>query len=59
MSLRCKLNLHAFNETDEFGRIWCERCGVRKPVRFAQIMDDALLGRQLNRPKTRKQRSWK
>ena len=55
--LLCKLNHHAFREVDEFGRISCERCGERKRVRYAQIVDPELAGRQLTRPKTRGQRT--
>ena len=54
--IRCRINIHAFHETDEFGRTTCTRCGKRQPIVFAQIQDPELAGRQLNRPKTRRQR---
>ena len=52
-SLLCKLNSHAFREVDEFGRTYCERCGTRMPVRFAQIQPSEDVGRVLKRPRTR------
>jgi hypothetical protein len=55
ISLRCSWNIHKFTEVDEHGREFCERCGERKRVRYAQIVDPELAGRQLNRPKTRGQ----
>ena len=55
-SLLCKLNHHAFREVDEFNRCFCERCGQRKPVRFATIQTDEQRGRELRRPKTRGQK---
>jgi hypothetical protein len=55
-SFRCQFNLHRFDEQDEFGRTFCERCGKRKAKRFETITDPALEGRQLTRAKTRGQR---
>ena len=52
-AMLCKMNSHAFREVDEFGRISCERCAKRKPVRFKQIQAPELEGRQLTRPRTR------
>jgi hypothetical protein len=56
VSFRCSWNIHKFTEVDDCGRVFCERCGERKRVRFAQIADPALAGRQLTRPKTKGQR---
>ena len=55
-SFRCQFNWHRYDETDEFGRTWCSRCGERQPRRFAQIQTAEQQGRELNRPKTRGQR---
>ena len=52
-AMLCKLNIHRFDETDEFNRVRCSRCGTRKPKRFAQIQAPELEGRQLTRPRTR------
>lgn len=56
MSLRCKLNFHAFTETDEFNRTTCERCGTRLPKAIRVLSPEELEGRQLIRRKTRGQR---
>jgi hypothetical protein len=52
----CRFQFHAFHEKDEFGRVTCTRCGKRQPIEYEQIQDPELAGRQLNRPKTRRQR---
>jgi len=57
MTLLCRIKFHTYTETDEHGRITCERCGKRKPVIYPTIEDPSLAGRQLNRPKTRRQRA--
>jgi hypothetical protein len=51
----CRFRIHKFTERDEHGRITCQRCGKRAPIVFATIEDPALAGRQLRRPKTRRQ----
>jgi hypothetical protein len=53
VSFRCSWNIHRFDETDEFNRVWCSRCGARQPKRFAQIQAPELQGRQLTRPRTK------
>jgi hypothetical protein len=58
-TLLCSLNSHRFDETDEFNRCWCSRCGTRQPKHHAQIQTEEQRGRELNRPKTRAQRSRK
>lgn len=55
MTLLCRINRHRYTETDQHGRITCERCGKRKPVVFQTIADPELAGRQLARAKTRGQ----
>ena len=50
-ALLCKLNSPAFNETDEFGRVSCERCAKRKPERPAPIRES---DRVMTRVKTRR-----
>jgi len=54
--LLCKLNYHRWEAPDDFGRVNCERCGTRKPKRFAQIQPDEDVGRVMNRPRTKGQR---
>jgi hypothetical protein len=49
-AMLCKLNMHRFDERDEFNRVWCSRCGARKPVQFATIQTDEQRGRELRRP---------
>jgi hypothetical protein len=58
-SLRCSWGIHKYTEIDVFGRCSCERCDARKPVRFKQIADPDLAGRQLARAKTKGQRKWR
>jgi len=53
--IRCALGHHAYTEADECNRITCERCGKRMPIRYETIPDPTLEGRQLARPKTRRQ----
>lgn len=53
ISFRCSWNIHRFDEVDEFNRVSCSRCGIRKPVRFAQIQPAEDVGRVLNRPRTK------
>jgi hypothetical protein len=57
-NMLCKLNHHDFAapDPDDFGRVWCARCGTRKPKVFAQIQTEEQRGRELNRPKTKGQR---
>jgi hypothetical protein len=57
-NMLCKLNRHDFEmpDPDDFGRVWCARCGARKPKVFAQIQTEEQRGRELNRPKTKGQR---
>lgn len=54
--IRCLLRIHRYDDPDTHGRKFCVRCGKRQPVKFATIPDPALDGRQLSRPKTRRQR---
>lgn len=57
-SFRCQFGSHFFDEADadDFGRVWCARCGTRQPKRHEQIQTEEQRGRELNRPKTRGQR---
>jgi hypothetical protein len=56
ISIRCSWGVHKFTEVDDCNRVTCERCGERKPVRFAQIQPAEDIGRVLNRPRTKGQR---
>lgn len=58
ISIRCSWGVHKFTDTDDCGRTFCERCGTRKPVRFAQIQPAEDVGRVLNRPRTRGVQKW-
>jgi hypothetical protein len=57
-SFLCQFGFHRYDDADEFGRVWCSRCGKREPVQFAQIQAPEAVGRELNRAKTRGQK-WK
>lgn len=52
-ALLCKLNSHRWEPPDEFGRCYCERCGIRQPKYHKTIQPAEDVGRVLNRPKTR------
>ncbi len=53
--LKCRMNVHFWDVPDDFGRLFCERCGTRKPVHFEPIQTDEQRGREMRRPKTRGQ----
>ena len=55
VKILCKLGRHRYDYTDQHGRSWCIRCEKRKPVVYTTRPDPDLAGRQLTRPKTRKQ----
>jgi len=53
ISIRCSWKIHNRAEVDEAGRVFCSRCGERRPVHFKQIQAPELEGRQLTRKRTR------
>lgn len=58
-SFRCGwFNSHRFDEVDECNRTTCSRCGIRKPIRYAQIQPAEDVGRVMNRPKTKGAKRW-
>lgn len=58
ISIRCSWGVHKYTEVDEHGRCSCERCGIRQPVRYAQIQPAEDQGRVMLRPKTKGQKRW-
>ena len=60
-SFRCQFGFHWYDKasSDEYGRVWCARCRTREPIHYRVLNDIEKQGREMIRPKTRKQRSWK
>jgi hypothetical protein len=49
-SFRCQMGVHLFNEVDDCNRVWCSRCGARKPVQTGPIRES---NRVMTRVKTK------